>query len=231
MINLSLKSSNILIIGRKTSGKTHLIKHLIKNSFKETDTGLIFNYQENCKLNYENVHGVCNVYCEYNSEAVNNYVNKKSKDICLGDKPNEKKTFIVFDDILNDKLWNENKQDLLTLIYNGRYLNSLNIFSFQYLDSCLKKNVVDNFDYIFILKSNIDKEKRKLYKLLDKLNFFSFEIFEKLLNSLDNYESLVLYVKENKLFLYKTENPEDFEKQNLLTENKTTINYLKSLFW
>lgn len=244
MTDLSLNASNVLILGKKQSGKTNLIKHLIKNSFKETDTGLIFNDGEKYRNNYENLYSVCNVHSEYNSEAVNNYVNEKSKGICLGGKPNEKKTFIIFDDILySTQLWNENKQDLLELIYNGRYYNSLNIFSFQ-CKTTLPKNIYDNFDYIFLFKTNLNSEKHKLYKLLEKVltksdeKVSSFENFEKLLDSLKNFESLVIDVNENKLFLYKCKYENQKEKEiqektqeEKVIENKTDIDFLKSLFW
>lgn len=99
MTNLSLNASNVLILGRKLSGKTNLINNLIKTSFKETDTGLVFNLREKLNPEYDNLHCICSVYNKYNSEKVDNYINDKLKGICLGDKPNDKKTFIVFDEI------------------------------------------------------------------------------------------------------------------------------------
>lgn len=128
------------------------------------------------------------------------------------------------------KMWNINKKSLLSLIYNVRYLNSLNIFSFQYLDPCLTKNVIDHFDYIFIFKVVIDKEKYKIYEKLNISNLISFEIFKKLVESLDNYESLVIDCNNNKFFLYKYEYENSRNTENVLIENKTFIDYLKSLF-
>jgi hypothetical protein len=178
------KLQSILIIGKRCSGKSWLIRDLIKykkNVKVISDTELIdpfytkFIAKENC-------------FEEFSDKLINQIFDSQ--------KIKKEHLILVLDDCLTEKMISSSI--FVDLVVNGRCFNITLILAVQY--SYLKPVCRSNFDYIFTFKDNSYSYIKRIYKSYGGI-VPSFEIFKEIMDQLtENFGILVI---NEKIFNHK----------------------------
>ncbi len=229
-LSLINKDDLILIIGKKNTGKSFLIKHILSYFSKTSNNykpfGLIFS--PDSKNIYNNIIPLILREYELDEKIIIKIFNKYNlykERIGLGINENTS-SFLVFDDCIffNNKLYNEY---LLKLILLKKLLNILIIISIQDILFLLNKDIKNKIHYLFIstnkLKfNNNNQEVENIYKIY--ANFIpSFDIFKQicLFSTSNEFEFLVINNDINKNW----ENRVYWFKANKVEEYKLCIDY------
>lgn len=186
----------IVVIGKRATGKSTLIKALMK-VMGEIPMFIIMSGTEEGNGYYkEFVHPLC-VHGDYKPEVVSSIINqqktKLKKCIKANINPNERPDLgvgLLLDDFGYDKKI-MNQKDIRLLFMNGRHWKICFIVSLQYMMG-LPPDLRTNIDFVFCLRENISANQKKLYD-----NFFGcfkkFSHFQETFNACtNNYECLVL---------------------------------------
>lgn len=153
-INKIKESSNILIIGKKKTGKTTLVKDILYNLSKQKfDYGNLYTTYDH---NYSNIYGKMVpkefTFDEFSSNALKNIIQYSLK-------YKNKKGFVIFDDCLYNN--NDKKDDNIKFsILNNYRIGITNIIISQ--DSKFPPFIRTNIEYIF-LRNPLECEYKKLY--------------------------------------------------------------------
>lgn len=91
--------------------------------------------------------------------------------------------YLILDDFTNanNKLMDDN---LMNSIINNRHYKVINIITFNCVDN-IDPYLINNFNYIFIFKDNVENTKNKLWKLFGSM----FETFNEFSKYMDLYTS------------------------------------------
>jgi len=235
-------SSLIFIIGLKEFGKNIIIKDLLYNN-SEIESGLVISSSIN---NYSYIPPIF-IYDKYDKKIIKKYIKKQfelnkeySKNIY------NTRSFIILEDIMYLHSWKKDKylESLFNLLST---INSLCIIQHEYMID-INDNLHKNIDYVFILKENLDKNRRKIYDIFVKELIIPYSLFCKLLDDYtQKYNFLILDVKsqstniQDKLFWYNADNHDDFKmfsieawnfsNENLIEEiNNNKEDYIQKLF-
>lgn len=165
-ISLSKNNSIILIIGRRNSGKTILIKNIIKYK-KNIDLCTIFDPKQKNNNEYNDLIIPNIKYYKYDENIIFNEL-----------KNNSEKQLIIFDNAL---LYS--KKELLLICEKIILNNKINNTSFILSMSTTLTNssvLIENIDYIFIFNDpNISHIRNIYYKYAIKI-FSTFELFNEM---------------------------------------------------
>ena len=195
--------SNIMIIGSKCSGKSTLIKDIIYNN-KKTSVGSVISCGENVEHFYDKFINNTLIHTEYDPLILERLFECQIK--AYHEKLVNYNKILVMDEcfVASDKIQNDKK--IQELFFNGRNYRILSILTTQF-PMRLSPSLRVNIDCIFIFKNHDIKHKREIYQYYASI-FKSFEEFETILDSLDNYNCLVIDYSsklEDQIFYYKAE--------------------------
>ena len=235
-------SSLIFIIGLKEFAKNIITKDLLYNN-SEIESGLVISPSIG---NYDYIPSIF-IYDKYDRKIIKKYIKKQfelnreyPKDIY------NTRSFIILEDIMYLHHWKKDKY-LDTLFKSLSAINSLCIIQHEYMID-INDNLHKNIDYIFILKENLDKNRRKIYDTFNKELIIPYSLFCKLLDDYtQKYNFLILDIKsksiniQDKLFWYNADNHNDFKifsieawnfsNENLIEEkNNNKEDYIQKLF-
>jgi hypothetical protein len=223
--NALIRSSGpvIVLIGEKETAKKVLIKDIIYHH-NNIPFGTIISRSNNNLLSTNCHIGYNNVIVE-NVIQIQRIVMSRNKTNLIKQDP---RTFIVFDDCLNDE-WSREKTMRMVLM-NGICFRIALIISMQHplvIPPILRPNI----DYIFIFMEPNTRNRKKIYNNYAGM-FPTFELFCQFMDKLDHNECLVIdyNVKSNKLedqlFWYKVKeyNYEEI-KEKTLELNKEYLKY------
>lgn len=206
-LNYIPDSSLILIVGSPQSGKSIITKELLYK--KNHPIGLVVSHQPLRKINktYDYIPPIF-IHNKYDEHIIKKYMKtqKSNKNNMQSDL--DTRSFIIFEDIFHNSELMHNKY-IRRLFKTYSDMNILCIIEMEYLREC-SKSIQTNTDYIFILKDNIQINRRKIFDLYkDKLQI-EFTLFCKLMDDYtDNFNFLIFDVKsqsnniQDKLFWYK----------------------------
>lgn len=183
--NLSHKTNrydNHLIIGPAGSGKTTLIKQIIKTYIDDDKTKKdIFLFTDKTINNYDDIFTELD-----NIIHPDNYVEMFDKIIEKIDQQLTNDTLIIFDDVLHTKI----HQTVMNVLFNSRHRKIKFICSIQKpIKFPVELRV--NFEYIYLFKEQFIKNKQKLYDDWGGI-FPTFDIFNNAIESLKNKEVMIL---------------------------------------
>mgnify|MGYP000542468758 CR=1 FL=1 len=99
------------------------------------------------------------------------------------------RAFLILDDCLYDNTWTRDI-NVRSLFMNGRHYKIMFLITMQYALG-IPPNLRTNIDYVFILRENYISNRKRLYEHWAGM-FPSFEIFCQVMNSLENFECLVI---------------------------------------
>jgi hypothetical protein len=191
-------NSIIVLIGKRSSGKTTLVHDLLSKMIK-CDTTIISS-TENLNQFYSKHHSDAEIFDKYEPIIL-----KKIIERSISMKPIKLKQRVVLDDCLIHKC---NK--IRELFFNGRRYGLTGIMTSQYILD-LPPEIRSNIDYIFLFADNFITNREKLYHHFAGM-FDTFDKFEQVFNELTkDYGCMVIDNTVNtrnivdKVFWYKAE--------------------------
>lgn len=213
-----LNDSNVLIIGKRRSGKSFLIKDLFYHK-KHISQGIVFSGTEHANPFFGKFIPDTFIHPKYDSTLMETIFNKQSikikKAIKKGaqndGKNDSNNTFIVLDDMLSESHNWKRDEAIKTLFFNGRHYNVLGIITLQYVLG-IPPDLRGNVDYVFIFNTSSIKNKRTIYEQFCGM-IPTFDEFCDILNSCtQNHECMVVQMVgsntndiSDQIFWYKAE--------------------------
>jgi len=212
----------ILMIGRRGTGKSWLIKDLMWHK-RNMPVGTVISGTEGANAFYSTIVPSLLVHDEFSSDIIGNSLKRqkaimkqinKDKEV-RGASTLDRRAFVVMDDCMYDTKWIHDR-NIRDLFMNGRHYGLLYIIALQYvlgIPPVLRGQV----DYVFILRENQVSARKKIYEQFAGI-FPSFELFCQIMDQCtEDYECLVIHngSKTNKIedcvFWYKAELRPDFK--------------------
>lgn len=210
------KGPVIVMIGRRDTGKTFLVRDLLYHH-QDIPIGTVISGTEAGNGFYSALVPKLFIHEEYTTVLIENIVRRQravlkqfNKEIEMYRKSTiDPRTFVILDDCLYDATWSRDKL-MRMLFMNGRHWKVLLIITMQY-PLGIPPNLRTNIDYVFILRENYFKNRKVIYENYASM-FPSFESFCQVMDqTTENFECLVLNnnVKSNRIneqiFWYKAQ--------------------------
>lgn len=209
------KGPVIVLIGRRDTGKSFLVKDLLYYH-QDIPVGTVISGTEASNGFYSSIVPKLFIHDEYNSAIIENIL-KRQKIVLRQIKKEETaykrrstidpRAFVIMDDCLYDNSWSREKVMRL-LFMNGRHWKIMLIITMQY-PLGVPPNLRTNIDYTFILREPYIANRKRIYENYAGM-FPTFESFCQVMDQCtENYECLVISnnAKSNKLseqiFWYK----------------------------
>lgn len=207
--NPSAGPPTCVIIGKRGTGKTHLVTDLLYYT-RKIPMGVVMSGTEESAIHYAKYIPDLFIYDDFQPEVISQIITQQRKEIKKGDKIDHS-LFILLDDCMYDKKSVKSK-DIRGIFMNGRHWKIFFLLTMQYCMD-LPPDLRSNVDYVFLLREPVIQNRIKLYK-----NFFgifpTFDAFQEVMNACtENYDCLVLdnTAKSNKIedvvFWYKAKHP------------------------
>lgn len=219
------KGPVIVLIGRRDTGKSYLVKDLLFYH-QDIPIGTVISGTEAGNGFYTKHVPKLFIHHEYNTVLIENILRRQKTVMKQMKKEVEtyKRTtidpraFVIMDDCLYDDKWTRDKMMRL-LFMNGRHWKVMLVITMQY-PLGIPPNLRTNIDYVFILRENYITNRERIWKNYASM-FPTFEAFCAVMDqTTENYECLVINnnSKSNKIndqiFWYKAENHPDFKLGN-----------------
>ena len=216
------KGPVIVLIGRRDTGKTFLVKDLLY-FHQDIPIGTVISGTEAGNGFYADLVPKLFIHDEYSSALIENVLRRQKTVLKQMKKEIEEykrttidpRTFVILDDCLYDNSWSRDK--LMRLLFmNGRHWKVMLIITMQY-PLGIPPTLRTNIDYVFILREPYLTNRKRIWENYASM-FPTLESFSSVMDqTTENFECLVINnnAKSNKLqdqiFWYKAENRPDFK--------------------
>ena len=216
------KGPVIVLIGRRDTGKSYLVRDLL---FYQQDIpiGTVISGTEAGNGFYASHVPKLFIHDEYNSAIIENIL-KRQKTVMKQVRKEEQvykrsnidpRAFVILDDCLYDNTWAKDK--LMRLLFmNGRHWKVMLVITMQY-PLGIPPNLRTNIDYVFILREPYITNRKRIYENYAGM-FPTFESFCQVMDQCtENYECLVINNNSNsnklhdQIFWYKANPHKDFK--------------------
>ena len=215
------KGPVVVLIGRRDTGKSFLVKDLLYYH-QDIPIGTVISGTEEGNGFYGKLVPKLFIHNEYNTAIIENILKRQRQVLKQIKKEMEQfkrstidpRTFVIMDDCLYDNTWARDK--LMRLLFlNGRHWKVMLIITMQY-PLGIPPTLRTNIDYVFILREPYIANRKRIYENYAGM-FPTFESFCQVMDQCtENYECLVINnnSKSNKLqdqvFWYKADSHNDF---------------------
>jgi hypothetical protein len=232
----SRKSPMMVIIGKKDTGKSFLVRDVLFQTQRHFPVGTVISATEAANEFFQTMVPSKFIHDKYKPEIVQNVIKRQAtikskrntdKQSRGGNSMVDPRAFLILDDCLYDaKSW-INEESTRFVFMNGRHIDLMTIITMQY-PLGITPNLRTNVDFVFILRENILGNRRRIYENYAGM-FPTFEMFCSFMDQCtENYECLVICnnVSSNKLedqvFWYKATEHPPFRlfDQSLWVDNK-----------
>lgn len=215
------KGPVIVLIGRRDTGKTFLVKDILWH-FQDIPIGTVISGTEAGNGFYGQIVPKLFIHEEYNTVLIENILRRQrvvmrqmKTDIQNYGRCNmDPRTFLILDDCLYDNTWSRDKM-MRMLFMNGRHWKIMLIITMQY-PLGVPPNLRTNIDYVFILREPYLSNRKKIWENYASM-FPNLESFATVMDQTTNdYDCLVINnnAKSNKItdmiFWYHAEPRPDF---------------------
>ena len=214
----------IVLIGRRDTGKSFLVKDLLYYH-QDIPVGVVISGTEAGNGFYGGIVPKLFIHDEYNTAIIQNILKRQKvvlkeikKEIEVYKRRTSKidpRAFVILDDCLYDNSWSRDKMMRL-LFMNGRHWKIMLVITMQY-PLGIPPNLRTNIDYVFILREPYINNKKRIWENYAGM-FPTFESFCQVMDQCtENYECLVVNnnSKSNKLedqiFWYKADPHNNFK--------------------
>jgi len=216
------KGPVIVLIGRRDTGKSYLVRDLLFYH-QDIPIGTVISGTEAGNGFYSTHVPKLFIHEEYNTVLIENVLRRQkvvlkqvNKDIEMYRKSTiDPRTFVILDDCLYDQSWTRDKMMRL-LFMNGRHWKVFLCITMQY-PLGIPPNLRTNIDYVFILREPYLTNRKRIWENYASM-FPTLESFCAVMDqTTENYECLVISnnSKSNKLtdqvFWYKAQDHPDFK--------------------
>jgi hypothetical protein len=215
------KGPVIVLIGRRDTGKSFLVKDLLYYQ-QDIPIGTVISGTEEGNGFYGKLVPKLFIHNEYNTAIIENIL-KRQRGVLKQIKKEmdqfkrstiDPRTFVILDDCLYDNTWSRDKMMRL-LFMNGRHWKVMLLITLQY-PLGIPPTLRTNIDYVFILREPYISNRKRIYDNYAGM-LPTFEAFCQVMDQCtENYECLVINnnAKSNKLqdqvFWYKADAHNDF---------------------
>jgi hypothetical protein len=215
------KGPVIVLIGRRDTGKSYLVRDLLYYH-QDIPIGTVISGTEEGNGFYGKLVPKLFIHNEYNTAIIENIL-KRQKQVLkqinremqqFNKSTIDPRTFVILDDCLYDSSWSRDKL-MRCLFMNGRHWKVMLVITMQFalgVPPALRTNI----DYVFILRDPYLSNRKRIYENYAGM-FPTFEAFCQIMDQCtENYECLVINnnTKSNKLqdqiFWYKADGHGDF---------------------
>lgn len=225
-LNNLCKHPSIAIIGNRYSNRNWICKSILKHL--NYPSGLIISPNEKYQDSkfYSNFFPDSYIHYDYNPDVIDKLLYRQQ--IMFEEKKNNPDIitdgFVIMEDCLNIKgTWTKDA-GVMDLLYNSRHYHLMYIFSMQ-TPLGITPELRSNFDYIFLLASNIESDKMRMYNHYAGM-IPDYNIFNKVFTNLTSDSDAMVIVNRSskildKIFWYKVSNNIDYYFDN---NYKQTVN-------
>jgi len=210
----SRKSPMIVVIGKKDTGKSFLVRDILHEAQNAFPVGTVISGTEVANEFFQHMIPSKFIHDKYTPEIVQNVIrrqmnvkqtrNRSKSGAGAGLDP---RAFLILDDCLYDSSWIK-EESTRYVFMNGRHIDLMTIITMQY-PLGITPNLRTNVDFVFILRENILGNRRRIYENYAGM-FPTFDMFCTFMDQCtENFECLVICnnVNSNKLedqvFWYK----------------------------
>ena len=230
----SRKSPMIVLIGKRDTGKSFLVKDILANTRDCFPIGTVISGSEIASPFFQEMVPTKLIHDKYNSQIVSNAIrrqmmikqqrntDKKGR----GDSSIDPRAFLILDDCLYDKTW-MNEESTRYVFMNGRHIDLATLITMQY-PLGVPPNLRTNIDFVFILRETVLNNRKRIYDNYAGM-FPTFQMFCQFMDQCtENYECLVICngIQSNRLedqvFWYKAQEHPPFKlcDESLWSDNK-----------
>jgi hypothetical protein len=231
----SHKSPMIVLIGKKDTGKSFLVKDILSNTQGCFPIGTVISGTEVANPFFQDIVPSKLIHDKYKPGIVMNAIKRQlsvkqsrehEKRSRGGNSNIDPRAFLILDDCLYDATWIR-EESTRYIFMNGRHIDMVTLITMQY-PLGVTPNLRTNIDFVFILRENGIGNRRRIYENFAGM-FPTFEMFCQFMDQCtENYECLVICngVQSNKLedqvFWYKASAHPPFRMcdDSLWTDNK-----------
>ena len=212
----SRKSPMIVIIGKKDTGKSFLVRDILYSTQHAFPIGTVISGTEVANEFFQHMVPSKLIHDKYRPEIVMGVIKRQlgaktarneEKKRNGGSSSADPRAFLILDDCLYDSSWIK-EESTRYVFMNGRHIDMMTIITMQY-PLGITPNLRTNVDFVFILRESIVNNRRRIYDNYAGM-FPTFEMFCQFMDQCtENFECLVICngVQSNKLedqvFWYK----------------------------
>ena len=231
----SRKSPMMVIIGKKDTGKSFLIRDILANTHSYFPVGTVISGTEVANEFFQHMIPSKLIHDKYRPEIVQNVIKRQlgiktarntDKKARGGNSSIDPRAFLILDDCLYDNSW-INQESTRYIFMNGRHIDMMTIITMQY-PLGISPNLRTNVDFIFILRENITRNRKIIYENYAGM-FPTYEMFAQFMDQCtEDFNCLVICngIQSNKLedqvFWYKASDHPPFKlcDDSLWADNK-----------
>ena len=220
----SHKSPMIVLIGKKDTGKSFLVKDILSNTQSCFPIGTVISGTEVANPFFQDMVPSRFIHDKYKPDIVMNSIKRQlsvkqarehEKRTRGGNSNIDPRAFLILDDCLYDATWIR-EESTRYVFMNGRHIDMVTLITMQY-PLGVTPNLRTNIDFVFILRENGIGNRKRIYENFAGM-FPTFEMFCQFMDQCtENYECLVICngVQSNKLedqvFWYKASDHPNFK--------------------
>ena len=187
LTNMSLHSS-ILIIGKRATGKTFLVKNILHRYNNLIPNGLVIVPSEIFEPAYKDFIPESCIFNNLNEDILENLLLRQSLLIAKDNKNINSSAYLVLDNCLSRKS-DYHKKNLKEILLHGGLYNLTTILTVSTPLSLISEN---KFDYVFLLREDSLINKNKLWNEYGSM-FPTFEMFnEMFMRCTEDYGAMVI---------------------------------------
>lgn len=212
----SRKSPMIVIIGKKDTGKSFLVRDILFETQSCFPVGTVISGTEVANEFFQHMVPSKFIHDKYSPEIIMRVIKRqmnvkqnrnRDKTTRGGSSSMDPRAFLILDDCLYDSTWIK-EESTRYVFMNGRHIDMMTMITMQY-PLGITPNLRTNVDFVFILRENILGNRRRIYENYAGM-FPTFDMFCTFMDQCtENFECLVICnnVNSNKLedqvFWYK----------------------------
>lgn len=187
-------TSNIIIIGKRATGKSTLVKNLLHINKDSYPYGKVVSPAEGCEGFYSQFIPESLISENCDIEEIDTFVHRQNminrKNHKTGKSVLENRAFLVLDNCLDDNSWCK-ERIFKELYYNGRCrgISLINAIPFPL---GIPPSLRTNIDYTFIFYDSNQSNRKRIYDMYGGI-FPTFEIFNQVMDKfIEGYKCLVI---------------------------------------
>ncbi len=199
---IKIDSPYILIIGMRASGKSLIVKDIVKKLYNYTAKIAISKTEELNKFYYDFIEYKY-IYDTYDSNILNRVFERQQ--LLINDNYH---TAVILDDCMSSKGdWIKNEE--IINLFDNKNIHKLKIIMTMQFPLNIPTIMKECFDYVFLLQEHFRPNRKRLYEHYGYHIFISFEEFENIMLEIiktNHFNCLVLDIKNKKYFIYNSNN-------------------------
>ena len=226
----SRKSPMIVIIGKKDTGKSFLVRDILFHTQECFPIGTVISGTEVANEFFQHMVPSKLIHDKYKPEIIMNVIKRqlglKQQRNLSKSSTIDPRTFLILDDCLYDASWIR-EESTRYVFMNGRHVDLSTMITMQY-PLGITPNLRTNVDFVFILRENILGNRKRIYENYAGM-FPTFEMFCQFMDQCtENYECIVICNSspsnklEDQVFWYKASDHGPFHlcDESLWADNK-----------